>query len=1684
MSRSNPAWPTPLLALDPIRLRPMGWLDDLLPMRPPSLWRDRSLYARALRWQPDTADLSWLFDAYAMLGIEMPPPRIEHRTHQRSPQRGRLKGAARQTHIRRRRAPIKGGNRPLTIPRWSSPPQMVSPQRRGSQDRVESSPSFRSRKQVSPSTLPAFQWRSPERVAPAPTFSRPVQGQVAPNLGSQPTLLRKEDSTVESRPSPISQEHKVDRSVREQRPQQRPTVLSSRQPTVQQFPTASPSINRPRTSETVQTDASPPPKVTWQRQHTRSPWRLNHTGRTLLNPQSVTRTTSEGVSSTSVNASTQSSDDVMKTKPKRFADRVVQIGKVTSSTNTLETGFPSNVRLRREVQQVEWTQVRKGTIQSAVLEQGKIRQIQPAVQMDLPPSPRSIESERVRKSQSPVSPVGDASSTAPTPKAKPTDSRVPPVKKRSSKPQRVEEVVFQAGRVHRMEALRESRQVLHTPSGEQSTRRLGTVVAPKRESFTAQPSSVQKRSLEVARRSSPQQVQVPNRVPWRLKPSDRQIIFRGSKPVFEQQSSTLPSKSSPIAEATRSTQISREIPSVPSWFRPERQRLIRHFEDRRIQRQRPRLEVRSEPLRTEPLYGFSNPQQGGERRFRATEQTMVAPLRAGTLVFPTPMGDVETTRPTSEKSEPSQKNRGEQVSTSDSSKSNVRKGASSSAASTTIAKSKQPSVYPEPKIQQNTGYQRRKVDGIQSRWRLRKTGASSKSLPPLMRLTNTQSTQHSWRLPQISVDSRELNAAKTLNPRSQSVNERRTTKSVFRAPTPFWQGAFQRSSVQYQSPMVYPTPQSADERPLTKGQSSLKKEQSAVQNQTVSVRKTSSSTQIRIPIQTERGLQRKPITHSVQGQRDQQSVSKRIRAERTPIRSVSWSRKPRFADPFAAHRQSVLSKTPLEVLSPTNASSQSVSSPIGTQTKKVDTPSPTVVARTQKKELNQSQKVAPTSMLKAPSIPEIARTTSNTTTEQDSSTSVRRTVVQAPISSTGSRSLQAPTSQVSPVRRVVAPTLSPSLVYSATVSEQKRGVRTPTVGKYGQRGSTGVIDSAKVGTGRADTGGVSQPKGKYGPSSTSVAEQKRGPVGDTSDVSESSSQAVQDKDTIGSMGDIGQRSVEAVVEQAVQRQVQRLVRRLPKTQQSLLRSRIALPTRWARKLGLAPTAEIKMGWRLQHSERTAPNTTRQPVVPNVQGSGAQQFVVPTSESPKDSSVSQRVQIERADSVSGSANPTRQSSIQTTPNSKQKPRRLTNAQVNRIIERQVSFFRSAQRQSFLRASQLTNSGSSAIPSPARSGLQKVTGEMRQALQRMVFSSDAQPVFLDTLSEPIVENSRTRLNSQVVQKSTTQGYQQSSVGKSSNSKKNVHTRMRRLQSGPQWRPGVHSPTSLRKPVQTVRQVSSDGQTTNIEKRPISQASSFSRSVSASPSTPSIVRTPSKPQSAPVATAQSMTVLQNTVAPEDVRDTIESVSPEREVPSKSKQGSPSPREARRKVPARRGSTPMAPRTLMGRSEVGVFLKPKKTASDQPENIPAPKRQSSDSVDSDADVFMVDAAGNLLTGDVAKKRLKDLGFARSESVKPKAKPNPSSTPSSYTWEAPEGMMEEAIKQVRKEQMIEQQVKKPSRAKATRVRQSVIKEWTEEQLLTILVELAGSSPEANALLRDVQDRVEEYFDLEHFRKI
>ena len=130
-----------------------------------------------------------------------------------------------------------------------------------------------------------------------------------------------------------------------------------------------------------------------------------------------------------------------------------------------------------------------------------------------------------------------------------------------------------------------------------------------------------------------------------------------------------------------------------------------------------------------------------------------------------------------------------------------------------------------------------------------------------------------------------------------------------------------------------------------------------------------------------------------------------------------------------------------------------------------------------------------------------------------------------------------------------------------------------------------------------------------------------------------------------------------------------------------------------------------------------------------------------------------------------------------------------------------------------------------------------------------------------------------------------------------------------------------------------------------------------------------------------------------------------------------------------------------------------------------------------------MIDPSGKLLTGEAATKRLTEMGFARSESTKPKETSTASS--GSYTWEAPPDVMDEMMQQVRQqlasEQTQEEQVLQ--RRKTSPPRQSMIQEWTEEQLLSILVELSSDSPEANALLRDVQERVEEYFDLERFPK-
>ena len=139
---------------------------------------------------------------------------------------------------------------------------------------------------------------------------------------------------------------------------------------------------------------------------------------------------------------------------------------------------------------------------------------------------------------------------------------------------------------------------------------------------------------------------------------------------------------------------------------------------------------------------------------------------------------------------------------------------------------------------------------------------------------------------------------------------------------------------------------------------------------------------------------------------------------------------------------------------------------------------------------------------------------------------------------------------------------------------------------------------------------------------------------------------------------------------------------MPTTQQALLRSKISLPTQWARKLGLAPTAEVRMGWRLQRTlSQVSPSTSvlSTPQLP----SGTQQFVIPSGESSDASTPIPRGQTEQSvEPVAKGAPAVKESARQPVQ------RRLSNTQINRIIERQVSFFRSAQRQSFLKAAQMT------------------------------------------------------------------------------------------------------------------------------------------------------------------------------------------------------------------------------------------------------------------------------------------------------------------------------------------------------------------------------------------------------------
>ena len=80
-------------------------------------------------------------------------------------------------------------------------------------------------------------------------------------------------------------------------------------------------------------------------------------------------------------------------------------------------------------------------------------------------------------------------------------------------------------------------------------------------------------------------VQVPTRVPWRLKPSVPSETTRVQRRVEPDDSVSPVSKRAvtPVAQQTF-TPTRKRIPQVSSWFPPQRQRLIEHFQQRRANR--------------------------------------------------------------------------------------------------------------------------------------------------------------------------------------------------------------------------------------------------------------------------------------------------------------------------------------------------------------------------------------------------------------------------------------------------------------------------------------------------------------------------------------------------------------------------------------------------------------------------------------------------------------------------------------------------------------------------------------------------------------------------------------------------------------------------------------------------------------------------------------------------------------------------------------------------------------------------------------------------------------------------------------------------------------------------------------------------------------------------------------------
>ena len=1655
MSRFHPSWPSPLLALDPIRLRPMGWLDDLLPMRPPSLWRDRSLYARALRWQPDMADLSWLFDAYAMLGIEMPPPRIEHRTHQRSPQRGRLKGNARPTKLRRRRAPIKGANRPLAIPRWSSPPQMVAPSRTETQERVDSGPAFRSRRTVAPPNLAKSFGSQPtllQRATPSDAVSRTKQPDTSTE--STPTKRIPSESSKRSRPET-------------NRPSE---VLKPRRPRVQRFPqlssTASGDVGE---ASVLGRQRTPPPKVTWQQGHTRSPWRLNQTGRTLFNPQAV------------ISQPSTVEDSSPRGMPLQVEPSNLSQGRLTAKVSRIDQPLQRQIsadsdEIERNVskvlspaEQIEWNPTKIDGMPDGSVEQGKVRMVAPPVPMELPPSPR----KDLEESSTPKYSSDQSSAQQEVLRSKSRSDESPVEERRSETKPTLEPIVRGPERRPKTTA------PITSSSSIQSGTTSESEVDQPRQSNLSQPitqrefnRSREQVAIENRRSTRKSIVQVPTRVPWRLRrsvPFDS-VSVEPNKTVPDQSVNTVYRQASTPVSQQVDTPVKRQrIPQVASWFLPQRQRLIEHFQTKRssvVQRgaadklvsslvdrevsqqsaERTTGQTTFDAISSKTVfsYNFASPRSSNITVFRAQEQTMVAPIAAGTLVFPTPViqdSSVERTLATAvEKSNrkrtsppaestASKKTDASQVqvvsddrstnkevdrpTTKASTKSievekspglsqrkptasvvpseSVSKVVTSSQSTEGTAGSRQENQYPESFVQSKNVYQRRSVQATGASWRLRRTISSDARISPVTKALQKKAEQKRWRQPYIpmSEDRSETNIGSSL---IQTPSQVSTSKSVFRAPSTFWQGSFtqNRGSVQLQSPMVFTTPSSESVSPTTNfARSNTVRKTSKVSTQR---RERTSTVPQWLPKQildTDAPSTKTTISQPIPEARAKVPSST---PSRTLVRSVSWRRKPTFPDPFVAHRRSILPPQFIEVNAQSSSSSDRVN-------------------------------------------------------ESGYRSSGGAEVVSELMKS---RVLQAPQSTVAPVRRVVAPTLSAAIVYNSTSPD----TTDPQTGRSRTQNTkfTSQTQNAQSSDGTTNLD-KTRPKsiGKYAPnrsqSSQSLTRVESEVVSDLSLPNDEYS-------AIASVQERDEATVFSDVEQEVQKTIRRLVHRLPGTQQSLLRSQISLSTRWAKKLGIAPTAEVRMGWQLQRALISSGSLSPTTSTPRLQ-TDTNQFAIPSGVSSDLSSPNvqrQPNQIVESTPSKRSQTPTVEIASQTVK------RRLSNTQINRIIERQVAFFRSAQRQSFLKAVQMTESvSSSSVPSPARGGLQQVTGEMRKALQKMVFSSESKPLFLDSMPEIEATSVRALRSEQ----------RPESVDSRSTSKIRTVQRPKRLGiRTPQWRPGVHTPASS---MQHSRLPSVPKANQRSGTSPIQTSSSVSDL-----STASVI----VPNTAP------MTILQTDDSTSSSQDLVSTDTNAVESSGSANKTSISKTASGQWRVSKGRSSTVAPKALMGKSDVGVFLQPKRKATESEEPILKSSPQSANSVDSEADVFMVDPTGNLLTGEKAKKRLKELGFARTESAKPKKSSAMDASSGSYTWQAPAEMMEEAVKQVRKEMSVQENVQKASTSKPRVVRQSVIKEWTEDQLLTILVELASSSPEANALLRDVQERVEEYFDLERFRKI